>query len=538
MKRWHVIVALVVIGAALYAPNLSNSLFWDDDDWIVNNPAVHSLSWENTKFLFSTDVTAGIGVRSNYYRPVLMMSFALNWVLHGASPWGWHVVNNGLHILSAVLLFLLLERLLANRAAAAIAALMWLIHPVQTESVAYVNSRGDSLALVLSLEVLLVWWRTKKILSLSALAGLVLFILAILSKETAVLIPALMVLVLLACRYCTDSFWRATWAALRRVWPLIVLGVAYVLLRLTVLDFANTLNWYRQPNIYTQNVEVRIWTFLGAVWEYLRITLVPIGLRMEHGVPVLTAPWQWPAYAGLLIVALAVWWVVRSWRRGDRLPFFGVTWFFIALAPASGIVAPINALFYEHWLYVPLIGPAALFGVYGWRWGKRIWDARKLWGIVILVCVVAYAAFLAVQTVRRNIIWGKQEEFYLHILSYEPKDVRVLNNLANLYADSKRLSEAQYYLELAIEADPSQSAPFHNLANLMRDQGQPDMAIELYILAIQRDKYFYWAYRNLTVVLLEEERYEDALQVVTAYRSIYPNDAQMNAVYDSLTSTR
>ena len=105
------IIAIVIIGCIVYAFNLTNGLFWDDTEWIVNNPYVHSFSFENIRHWFSDNVLSGIGLNSNYYRPFLMATFTLNYALHGESPVGYHLFNNGLHIANAILVFWLITAL-------------------------------------------------------------------------------------------------------------------------------------------------------------------------------------------------------------------------------------------------------------------------------------------------------------------------------------------------------------------------------------------------------------------------------------------
>src|SRR5688572_11171486 len=104
LERKHTVVLiglLILVGAFIYSFNLQNELFWDDTDWIVNNPAVHGLSWDNIKFWFSHNILAGIGLTSNYYRPFLFLTFAANYAISGTDPLSYHVVSNALHILNA-----------------------------------------------------------------------------------------------------------------------------------------------------------------------------------------------------------------------------------------------------------------------------------------------------------------------------------------------------------------------------------------------------------------------------------------------------
>ena len=190
-KNLILIAGLIVIGFFIYAFNLQNPLFWDDDEWIKGNIFVHSFSYLTE--LFTQNVEAGFGLSSNYYRPLLLLSFAFNYVIHGIQPLGYHLLSNSIHIANGVLVFLLLSRFI-NLRASFIAALLFLIHPVQTEAVAYISGRGDPMSVFF---MLLGFWFYIKSLNIQILKSryiyrslsLISAVFAILSRETAILFP-------------------------------------------------------------------------------------------------------------------------------------------------------------------------------------------------------------------------------------------------------------------------------------------------------------------------------------------------------------
>src|SRR5574340_713095 len=320
MSRRSVVLTLVVLGFALYAWNLGNPLFWDDTDWIVDNPAVHRVSPANLRFLFSHDVLAVIRQHSNYYRPVLMLSFLANWAAAGPAPLGYHLLSNGLHLANAALLFLLLDRLLRQRAVAAIAALLWLVHPLQVEAVAYISGRGDPLSVFFMLASLWLWltpgrWRKAGALACAAAA--------ILSRETAVLLPVYVTVTLMVFVY-PQPFWRSLRTALRESWPLYLVSLGGIGLRAAVLASVAAAPWHRQASAYTEHVAYRLWTFLGALVVYLRVAVTPMGLHMERTVPVITSPLEWPVALALALLTVGARQAARGRGRGDRLWFWGV----------------------------------------------------------------------------------------------------------------------------------------------------------------------------------------------------------------------
>ncbi len=528
-KNLILVAGLIVIGFFIYAFNLANPLFWDDDEWIKGNVFVHSFSY--LKEIFTQNVEAGFGLNSNYYRPMLLLSFAFNYVIHGIAPFGYHLVSNGFHIANGVLIFLLLAGFLSPRASF-IAALLFLIHPAQTEAVTYISGRGDPLSVFFML--LGLWAFTKYYYSkkrLFAISFLLFAILAILSRETAILFPLLLMIFYISFISSNHRFQRATGQAktgflksvkesFLKALPFFSISVVYFVLRLTVFNFKNTLNFFEQPNAYSENLIYRLYTFSHALVEYFKIIFWPVGLHMERSLPVATSLFQWPVWLGAIILVAVLLIIIRFYRleirnskleiekQNFRILFFSWSWFFVALGPVSGII-PINAIIYEHWLYLPLIGLATLAGFYLDKLliflrSKNLAIGYSLFAIGL----IAYSSFFAVQSIRRNILWGKPTDFYEDILKYSPSSIRIITNLGNLYSEKGDLTKAEELFKRAIENPEGNifAQPHYNLGNLYRDTGRLDEAIEQYEKAIKTDPSFPFAYQNLAVLLINNKQ--------------------------------
>ncbi len=521
------ILVLFFIGLIVFSFNLGNPLFWDDDDWIVNNSFVHSLSGQNIKSIFTTDILHGFGLNSNYYRPLLLLSFAFNWVLHGSSPIGYHLISNLFHIANAILVFSISYLVFRRQRPAFIAALIWLVHPLNVEAVAYISGRGDPMSVFFILGGLTLfaggkrWWA---VLSM---------VLAVLSRETAILFPAL-AMILYISFVAKDKFWPAFKQSVWQTLPYWGVSVIYMILRLTVLNFQNTLNFYAQSNVYTEHLSYRLYTFGHALVEYFKLIFVPLGLHMERELSVNTSLFQWPVWLGFLMILLIVAVGVILYKKAIghsslkishyRIWLFGFGWFFIAMSPVSGII-PINAIMYEHWLYLPLIGLFVLVGYYLdillTYAGPRAYIYR-----LVLVVAVGYVAFFSVASANRNLAWGNIIGFYEDILKYNPDTIRIINNLGNAYASKGDLPKAAGMYERAIQLPDGQefAQPFYNLANTYRDQGKPEEAARMYIKAIEVDPKFPFAYKNLAVLYAKFGFFAESIRVLQELKKIVPND--------------
>lgn len=529
-KNIGYLIALFGLGFFVYLFNLKGPLFWDDADWIVNNFSVHSFSWSNIKFIFSHDVLASIGQVSNYYRPFLLVTFMGNYIFSGDNPVSYHLVSNGIHILNSGLVFYLLSRWLKSTRPAFLIALLFLIHPLQTEAVAYISGRGDPLSVLLMLTCLVIYLHTQQATGLKKLffgllsAGMA--ILAILSRETAVLLPAYLGVVLIAFEN-KGLFWERLKKSFISIIPFAVISVVYFILRLTVLNFQDTLNFYQQQNIYSENFLYRSYTFLHALVVYFKLAIWPIGLHMDRDIPISISLFGGWVLAGLILILVITGILVAMYRKTDKTDFniwfFGAGIFFLNLLPSSGVV-PINARIYEHWLYFSLIG---FFTILVWYFDKlwKITEIRKQqWRPALIVLVLTYCLFLGAQTIRRNIIWGDTERFYLNILRYEPSDVRVLNNLGNWYSDNGNNDSAKPLYERAVEADPSQPALYYNLGNIARDKGNLAEAEGLYKKALLVDPQFFYSYGNLAQIYLSQDKIGQALVELEKLQEIYPSE--------------
>lgn len=539
MRREAVILlTIMAIAFAVYAPNLRNGLFWDDQDWVSNNSYVHAFSLDNIKFIFSHDVLAGIGLKSNYYRPFLFLTFMLNYSIGGITPFFYHLFNNLIHIANGALIFFILYVFLKNKLASFLAALFFLIHPLQTEAVAYISGRGDPLSVFLMLLALVFFltgsnkWpgdpRTKKSWFHLCLSFLFM-ILAVLSRETAFLFPLYLMVFLVAFVY-KENFFAALKRSFFSALPYFSISLAYGILRLTVLNFQNTLDFYRQPNFYTEHLNYRIYTFLHVLIVYLRLIFVPTGLHMERGVVVNSSFFQWPVWFSFFIFAGIFIFIIYLYKTGKendlahfRIWFFAWAVFLINLVPTSGII-PINGLLYEHWLYFSLFGFSILLSFYLAKIINFLRQKNSAAFWVLIIFLTAYFTFFSVQSVKRNIVWGKPKEFYADILKYESDNVRALANLGNIYSDEGNLGKAEELYWKAINVDDVQPVPYYNLGNLLRDRGDTAGAIELYKKAIEKDASFPFAYLNLAALFAQDGLLKDALFYLQKLQEIEPEN--------------
>jgi tetratricopeptide (TPR) repeat protein len=336
-------------------------------------------------------------------RPVLVLSYGLNQVLFGASPAAYHVVNVLIHALNAFLVFLVIRRLLERAGwsdrqrwvASAAGALLFLVHPLQTESVSYIAGRSESLAaafLLLAYAVFL-YDRRGAISWPRAFVVIVLFGLAVKTKENAVSLAGVLLL--------TDLMWPRAFSleGPRRNWRLYALmlpGAAVAaLMILRTLATAKTAGFSVANYTWYQYA----FTEARAIFVYLRLSALPVGQALDHDF----APSHTITEHGAIVcVALLAAMVCAAvlWRRRYPVACFGFLMFLTLLAPTSSII-PVDDAVVERRMYLPLLGLILI----GCEVVRRWRPSRPAVAGLVITMAVTFGGYCYA----RNRLWGNPD---------------------------------------------------------------------------------------------------------------------------------
>ena len=345
------------------------------------------------------------------------------------------------------------------------------------------------------------------------------YILALMSKETAIVMPAL---VFIADFFFLDQNEKLSLKERLRkigkaIWPFLILAAFYILLRATIFNFKNTFNLYDEENIFTSNFHIRLFTFFRILTVYFGLLFWPFNLHMERSVEIATSLNSFSVIlGGLIFFGL----LALAFTQLKRFPIlsFGILWFFIGLAPTSNLLIPISGLLYEHWLYLPLIG---IFLILFWL--EEIVVRKYNFQKIFLGVLIIFLVFLSVLTVNRNKDWRDPITFYEQTLKYALTSYRVINNLGMAYADREDHQKAEETYKKAITLDSSNPVAYHNLGNTYKAMGKKDLAVENFKTAISLDPKFFFSYNALISIYLEEENYQEARKILEAYLDYSPS---------------
>jgi tetratricopeptide (TPR) repeat protein len=359
LTRGTAALLAAVAGFAVFAPTLRYGFVWDDRATVLFNREIRSLGnapsfFTGHAFSGAADALRDIDV-IQYYRPVWVLSLAVNHAVWGERAIGYHLTNVLLHALASGLTAWLVFELAGSAAAAALAGALFAAHPVHAEAVAWVSARNELLLSVFLLLAFIACVRINRGGGAGArVACLVFFALALLSKETAVLFPAIVLLYLWAGHQAGKVPRTAVRPWKRYGWALVLAAVAaaFMALRAGIVS----------PLPVHDPLATRLATAPGLVLENLRLLFVPVGLKVLHTFEPVSSPLSAATLlpAALLAGALAL----LPWAfRFDANLGFGLGWILLALIPVSGIPALLQPTpLAERYIYLPSVGWAIAIG--------------------------------------------------------------------------------------------------------------------------------------------------------------------------------
>ena len=513
---------VAVLVGALYAHTLTGPFVFDDLSNIQDNAAIR----------LTTLSVAGLvqaAFHSNAWnRPVANISFALNYYVHQDRVGGYHVVNILIHLITGLLLFLFVRTTLtlpvlrARYAApgwiAGGAALLWLVHPVHTQSVTYVVQRMNSMAAMLYIASLVLYVRARltphrrRQWALWAGCG-VTGLLALGTKEIAATLPVVVGLYewyfFQGLRRDWLRSWRVYGAGGLVGWGLLL---AWVYLRGERLDVSAA---YPEHD-FTQ--WERVMTEWRVVLLYLRLLFFPhpSQLNLDHDF-VLSRSLLDPPTTGLALVALlglvGLAWVLAP---KERLLSFCLVWFLLHLVLESSIIK--LELVFEHRTYVPSMLLSVLVVTLVYRAVRPAWLGGAVLGLVVLV--------FSVWTYERNGAWATAETLWRDCVAKAPHKARPHHNLGVALAQQGKLPEALAHYREALRLRPTYVEAHTNLGIALAQQGKTVEALAHYTEALRLQPTYVEAHNNLGVLLTQQGKTAEALVHYTEALRRQPTSAK------------
>lgn len=489
-RIWYALAAgLAILVAAVFANSLGNGFVFDDFDLVVREGRIRSL----------TGVSAFIG---DSYRPIRTISYAIDFAIWGLNPTGFRLTNILIHAVNAIMVLWVARRLTDGaKIASMAAAVFFAVHPVQSESVAYISGRRDVLFSLFFLAGFLAYVRfreapTRAVAARWLIATGACFALSLMSKEMAASFPLVCVL---------WDLTRATAPSVDGQRPTVGSALGRMVRQGAILYGAGfiALAGFAYYSVIVRNATTRIGEAGVTFWGGSLLTnTLTVPLTYAHYAKLAVWPKQLAAqYFGAFepatgfsdprvvpaLIFLAGIAAVGTWlllRTSHRVAGFGLLWFVVTLLPASQIL-PHHEIVADHYLYLPLVGVglvlADLVQTIGWRMLPSGGGTASVTLLVILL-----GAF-AVRTVVRNADWKDDPTLWEATYAAVPESPRAAYNYGLVLTNRGEHERAIPYYQQAIERDPTFITSYFNLASTYAGLGRFDEARDVYAAALSSD---------------------------------------------------
>ncbi len=492
---------IILLVFLAYLPALRGGFIWDDDYYVTQNPTLHDLGGLQR-------IWFKVGAVPQYY-PMVHTTFWLEYHLWGLNPVGYHLINVLLHATAAILLWQVLLRLRIR--GAWLAAVLFALHPVCVESVAWITERKNVLSAVFYFAAALAYLRFAALAEPGGpnrlrwywyLGALVLFMAALSSKTVTCSLPAALLLV---------SWWKKGRVQRGDILPLLpffVLGVGLGLLTAWIEKY----HVGAQGAAWSLTFSERCLIAGRALWFYAGKLVWPVPLAFIYPrwkiEPAVWWQWLFPVAAAGVVAGL---WLAR--RRLGKGPLVAVLFFAGTLGPALGFVNvyPMRYSFVaDHFQYLAGVGLITLCAA-GLARMPRIIPAT----LVVLLGALAW---------QQAGIYRNLETLWRDTLAKNPDCWLAHNNLGLLLNNQGRNEEAMEHYRKAVQIDPNDFEALYNLGIALAAQGQFNEAIENFRKAIQIKPNDCDALNNLGIALAAKGRFDEAFENFRKAIQINPND--------------
>jgi len=505
------VFVLFAIGFLVYGASLSNGFVLDDTQQVVDNQLTTSLSRIRDIFLGASNETFGnLNSYGVYYRPLMISTYNLVRAVFGLNPFAFHLLQLLLHIGNAILLFFIFRSLFRNAAVLAfVGALLFLVHPLNTEAVVYIASLQDPLFSFFGLLAFLWLIRAEKIGLLWSLAFGLLVLLCVLSKETGALF------VIMSLIY-VGLFRKKDW---RWVFGGSLLGLAaYFSLRMGVAGLISA--DHSSTHIARATLLERLTTVPAVLSSYLVKFIFPHSLSTNQDwlVTELTDIYFWGSLLFLVVlVAGLVWLMVKN--RGHHLLWFFLLWSLAGLGLHSQLLTPLDGTVAERWFYFTSMGLVGLVAVL-----LSLGKATPISSRLIPSSFFAVAVVFGVLSYQRSLLWESDYTLAMNDVKVDPTSSFMQNNMGvELYKRGQPV-EAIPYLEKAVELSPYWNLAWNNLGVMRQTLKDFKKAEAAFLKSIELGANAL-AFRNYPIVLLEQGRREEAAKFLREKAIVFfPND--------------
>ena len=483
--NYKAFLIIAIISAAFYASSINNDFQYDDVVYVTENQHIRYMK-NIPAFFTHPEYLTSLGHKA-HYRPLVAVSYALNYAIGGLNPAGYHVVNLLFHIGNAYLLFLIVQTMIGSRRDR-------VDRPVGTDVGTDLKVCPQSMDRPSGLSLQDV---------ASYIASLLAFILGLLTKEVVITLPAVLWL------YDLYGFSRNSSRRTLLNWRAYLPYLPFFLIMAVPIIARGIYSGGVIPH-FKRDVASQIYTVIPVLARYLKLLFLPTGLTIVHDVEIYKSLLYLPVIlsAGilLLLVLNAVYLFLMEGVVWRLLSFFMI-WFFVTLLPI--IIFPLNRIMQENRGYISGIGFAILIGILLGRLMDNSRRSRLAYGLLVIL-IVLYGT----GTVYRNTVWKDGVTLWTDAMEKSPYEPLTYNNLSVAYKRRGDYEGAKEVLYRGIRLSPGEWLLHYNLGNVYTGTGELDLALNEYDRAMRLNPSMPMVYNSMGYVRLLRGEVKEAINLI------------------------
>jgi tetratricopeptide (TPR) repeat protein len=527
----HFIFVLLTLTAITYLGTLRFDFVYDDNGQIIDNPFIKSWQYVPQYFVSSAWKHLLPLAAGTYYRPLFLTWVRLNYALFNLHPLGWHATAVLLHLLVTWLVYLVVCKMTRRPTLAWLTALIFGLHPVHHEVVAWISGSTESLFAALFLAAFLAYLHSReghRTRWTTISCGL--YALALLSKETAIVLPFLA----FTHRWIADGpgvvrdmreYARRFARAFASMAFYIPIALIYLGVRFKALGGLTS-------HVGKVSASAWLWTMPLLLFSYLKHWLLPIHLAEFYDIFVQARPDLWhtilPALV-LVAITAAIW--AASAHLGARDTGYAVAWILIPLLPVLDLaIFGADELVHDRYFYVPSLGASLLIALSIEAMSK---GGSKAFGqpLRLVTAALALALLLALATVRATSFWANDYTLFTRGNQIAPQNVTARNNLSLEWLKAGQIEQAQTMLERTMREHPDDWLTTYNVSRVQYMKKEYPEAEISSRRAIQLVPDLPDPYVTLGQMQLKSNRLGDALNSMRRAVELNPYDPRLHTVY-------
>lgn len=515
-KSTCLILVLVGFTALIAYTNIvQNQFLFDDVSTIERNKMIRD--WRNIPVLFSKGYfkRAGIGDYTysgeGSYRPLVTLSYFIDYMSWGNDPRGFHLTNLLLHVLNFLLFFMMIRTFVRSRIISFFAGVMYAVHPVLSEAVNCTSFREDILCSLFFWCGL--WIHRSKIRARPLLVSLC-ALLSMFSKEMGITFFPVLILLDLATFYTENEKINIPEYIL-----LLLTTVFYGMIRFYVMKNPNETGLIYPGNSFLLNIATMAPIFV----YYVKLLFYPMHLTVDYDIKFPDSFFSPKSFLSVLalmtLTCISLIICIRrvKQRREITLACVSVIAFFITLMPVSNII-PIKNIIAERYLYLP-------FGFFALLSAQILTFPLKKFRKISLITFLLYIILCVLLTLNRNENWANGLNLWTQTLRVNKKSFHAHNNLADWYSKNNMLEKAANHYRMAIKVRPYDPIPYFNLANTLKSLNDLNGALFFYEEAIKRDPSITEPYVNMGIIYAKLNKLDLSVSAFLKAIAINYNDS-------------